>query len=87
LLLDTALNDGGALALCTTLRRNGFSGAIVMFDAAPDEGKVVSYLEAGADDVLVTTIGLPELVARVRALIRYRPTRHAPASEPVAQAA
>ena len=87
LLLDAALNDGGAVELCSTLRRNGFSGVIVIFGAATDEDGLIRYLDAGADDVLATEIGLPEVVSRVRAHLRHRPVRQAPAAVRVARAA
>ena len=87
LLLDAALNCGGAADLCAKLRGNGFDGAMVVFGAAPSEDTVVACLDAGADDVLDMRLGRRELVARVRASLPCTATRSAPRPAAMAQAA
>ncbi len=87
LLLDAALNCGGAADLCAKLRGDGFHGAIMVFGAAPSEDTVVACLDAGADDVLDMTLGQRELVARVRASLPCPIMRTAPRRVAMAQAA
>jgi DNA-binding response OmpR family regulator len=57
------------LALFRQLRASGYAGAIVAVGADP-ETDGVAYLDHGADDFLRRPVRTPELVARVRAVLR-----------------
>ena len=73
--LDLNLPDRDGLALCRDLRA-GADGhtprevRILMLTARSSLPARVAGLDAGADDYLVKPFGMPELLARVRALLR-----------------
>ena len=70
LLLDVMLPGRSGLEILGALRRNGFSGRVLILTAKDSVEDRVRGLDAGADDYLVKPFALPELVARVRALAR-----------------
>ena len=79
-LLDLGLPDGDGLDLCRQLRAVGDQTPVIILTArgAPEER--VRGLEAGADDYIAKPFHVPELVARIRAVLRRsdvapRPTR------------
>jgi DNA-binding response OmpR family regulator len=69
-LLDLGLPDGDGLDLVRELRGAGRAVPILILTARDAPDQRVAGLEAGADDYVVKPFHLPELVARVRGLMR-----------------
>lgn len=72
LILDIVLAKLSGLDVCTEIRRDPGMRAIriLMLSGRGSETDRVVGLEVGADDYMVKPFSLPELVARVRALLR-----------------
>ena len=72
LLLDVRLpgHPDGGLMLAREARAVGFRGRILMLTARDALEDRVGALDGGADDYLLKPFDLPELLARVRALLR-----------------
>jgi two-component system KDP operon response regulator KdpE len=71
--LDLGLPDRDGIDVIRDLR--GWSGVpVLVLSARGEETQKVAALDAGADDYLVKPFGVPELLARIRALLR-RATR------------
>jgi DNA-binding response OmpR family regulator len=68
-ILDWMLPGMDGLAVCREVRRRQLM-PIVMLTARDGEADRVSGLEAGADDYVVKPFSIPELLARVRAMLR-----------------
>jgi two-component system KDP operon response regulator KdpE len=68
-ILDLGLPDRDGLAVIRELRAWS-SQPILVLSARTDESDKVTALDAGADDYLTKPFGVPELLARVRALMR-----------------
>ena len=81
LVLDVMLPGLDGLSLCRAVRRGPMNGdvPILMLTARSQESDKVIGLEGGADDYLTKPVGVRELVARARALLR-RPRRTAAAT-------
>lgn len=72
-LLDLVFPDDiSGVDICRKLRQRS-AVPIVMISARTTERDVIEALEAGADDYLTKPFGIPELVARIRAVVRRRP--------------
>jgi DNA-binding response OmpR family regulator len=67
--LDLMLPGTDGLTLCRRIRAAGRTGVLIL-TAKGDETDRVVGLELGADDYLTKPFGLPELLARVRAILR-----------------
>jgi DNA-binding response OmpR family regulator len=67
--LDWMLPGLDGLSVCRELRRRSLA-PIIMLTARRDEADRVTGLEVGADDYVVKPFSPPELVARVRAMLR-----------------
>ncbi|MDX1654794.1 MAG: response regulator transcription factor [Candidatus Competibacteraceae bacterium] len=69
-ILDLMLPDLDGLELCRRLRADGRYVPILMVTSRCSELDRVLGLELGADDYLTKPFGVPELLARVKALLR-----------------
>src|SRR6185437_15629502 len=77
-ILDLVLPDGTGIDVCRELR--GWSSApVILLSAVGEEREKVAALDAGADDYVTKPVGIDELLARLRAVLR----RRAPGAEPV----
>jgi two-component system KDP operon response regulator KdpE len=77
-ILDLVLPDGSGTDVCRELRTWSTSPVIVL-SAVGDEREKVAALDAGADDYVTKPVGIDELLARLRAVLR----RATPSGEPV----
>ena len=68
-LLDLRLPDLDGVEVCRRLRSRS-RAAIIVVTARGEEADRVAVLDEGADDYLVKTFGLAELLARIRAVLR-----------------
>jgi two-component system copper resistance phosphate regulon response regulator CusR len=73
LILDVRLPGMSGLELCARLRAEGTAVPILMLTARGGPDQRVEGLDAGADDYLAKPYHFPELLARVRALLRRGP--------------
>ncbi|HEY4348743.1 MAG TPA: response regulator [Gaiellaceae bacterium] len=77
-ILDLVLPDGTGTEVCRQLR-SWSSAPVIVLSAVGDEREKVAALDAGADDYVTKPVGIDELLARLRAVLR----RAAPSGEPV----
>ena len=73
IVLDILLPRVSGLDVCRRLRRDGYAAPILMLTARGEPDERVAGLDAGADDYLPKPYHFPELLARVRALLRRGP--------------
>ena len=76
--LDLVLPDGSGTDVARELR-TWSSAPIIVLSAVGEEREKVAALDAGADDYVTKPVGIDELLARLRAVLR----RTAPSGEPV----
>jgi DNA-binding response OmpR family regulator len=69
-ILDLMLPEVDGLAICRTLRSERVYTPVLMLTARTSELDRVLGLEVGADDYLTKPFSVPELVARVNAILR-----------------
>jgi two-component system copper resistance phosphate regulon response regulator CusR len=69
-LLDVMLSKRNGLSVLREFRRDGFHTPVLLLTALDSVEDRVLGLDAGADDYLVKPFAFPELLARVRALLR-----------------
>lgn len=74
LVLDLTMPRVDGLEVCRRLRVQGDATPILVLTARHGVSDRVAGLDAGADDYLVKPFALEELLARLRALLRRRPT-------------
>lgn len=69
-LLDVMLPKLSGVELCLRLRRRGYAMPVLLLTARDSSDDRVLGLDAGADDYVIKPFDLPELLARMRALLR-----------------
>jgi len=74
IILDVMLPGGSGFDLCRTIRKRGVGTPVLMLTARDTVDDRVQGLDAGADDYLTKPFAFRELVARLHALARRRPT-------------
>lgn len=74
IILDLMLPDGSGTALLRHLRQQRHEVPVLVLTARSELDTKVENFDAGADDYLTKPFALPELVVRVRALLRRGPT-------------
>lgn len=72
ILLDILLPGIDGISLCRQLRAGGYQNPILLLTAKDSNTDKIAGLDAGADDYMTKPVDLPELLARVRALLRRR---------------
>jgi two-component system KDP operon response regulator KdpE len=72
LLLDLGLPDVNGLDVIRRIRMSGSAVPIIVLSSRADEGGKVEAFDLGADDYLTKPFGIEELLARIKALQRYR---------------
>lgn len=78
IVLDLMLPRLSGYEVCRSVRRDGVTTPIVMLTARGEEADRVLGLDLGADDYVTKPFSVPELMARIRALLRRtRPPRPA----------
>ncbi|RBW69387.1 response regulator transcription factor [Bacillus taeanensis] len=70
LILDWMMPNGDGISVCRKLRSEGYAGAILMLTAKDAVEDRINGLDAGADDYLIKSFEIDELLARLRALTR-----------------
>jgi DNA-binding response OmpR family regulator len=70
IILDVVLPKQDGWTTCRNLRRDGITVPILMLTALDDVDDRVRGLDNGADDYLVKPFHVPELLARIRSLVR-----------------
>lgn len=74
LILDWMLPKLDGINVCKQLRNQGNATSILMLTARDSSSDKVQGLDVGADDYVVKPFDIPELLARVRALLRRSQT-------------
>src|SRR5207248_8239036 len=69
-LLDLMLPGRGGIDVLTTLRKRGVQTPVFILTAKDAVDDRVLGLDCGADDYLVKPFAFPELLARIRAMLR-----------------
>ena len=77
-ILDLVLPDGNGTEVTRELRK-WTAAPVIVLSAVGDERDKVAALDAGADDYVTKPVGIDELLARLRAVLR----RVAPGGDPV----
>jgi DNA-binding response OmpR family regulator len=70
IILDIMVPEMDGFTLCRKLRDEGNKTPVLMLTAQGEEPDKVKGLDYGADDYVTKPFSLPELLARIRALIR-----------------
>ena len=73
IVLDVLMPGIDGLEVCRRLRAEGIAAPILMLTARGEPDQRVEGLDVGADDYLAKPYHFPELLARIRALLRRAP--------------
>lgn len=74
ILLDVNLPDDTGFQVMETLRKNGDTTPVIFLTGEHGEVQKVKALEMGGDDYITKPFGYPELIARIRAVLRRAET-------------
>lgn len=85
ILLDVMLPDGDGYSFCRQLRDSGQYIPVIMLTARSAAEDRVRGLDSGADDYMPKPFDLPELLARVRSVLRRNAWRQSGAAAESAQ--
>jgi two-component system alkaline phosphatase synthesis response regulator PhoP len=77
IILDIMLPRRDGLDVCSGIRKSGVITPILMLTARGRTPDKVAGLKIGADDYVTKPFQMPELLARIEALLRRAPTRSA----------
>lgn len=75
LVLDILLPEMSGIDILKELRKRGDKTPAILLTARDGVGDKIAGLDAGADDYIVKPFAFPELLARIRALMRRPPRR------------
>jgi DNA-binding response OmpR family regulator len=70
IITELSLPGRSGLDICENLRTAGIKTPIIVLSSAGEETDKVNLLDSGADDFVVKTAGMRELLARIRAVLR-----------------
>jgi len=73
IVLDVLMPGMSGLEVCRRLRTEGITAPVLMLTARGEPDQRVEGLDVGADDYLAKPYHFPELLARIRALLRRGP--------------
>lgn len=73
-IMDVSMPHLDGLGMCRRMRERGRTEPILLLTARTQISDRVAGLDAGADDYLVKPFSIEELLARIRALLRRRPS-------------
>jgi two-component system KDP operon response regulator KdpE len=77
-ILDLVLPDGTGIDVCRELR-TWSTAPVIVLSAVGEEREKVAALDAGADDYVTKPVGIDELLARLRAVLRRQVPSAGPA--------
>lgn len=69
-ILDLNIPDKGGYEICRDIRAEGKEMPIIILTVETEIGSKVQLLELGADDYLTKPFSVPELLARIKSLLR-----------------
>ncbi len=74
IILDVMLPELDGLSVCRILRREGVETPVILLTARSGEMDKIIGLDSGADDYITKPFSLGELLARIRVVLRRKPS-------------